>query len=103
MQILNNGLFAQDVLYNAGESVIFHTVTDFVAKKCFNKKVTPLKQNHKSHKQRHHTLKHTSIKYISFSNYTIPQFTTAIVKNNFAYSLHLSTFQKDIIPPPPKA
>jgi hypothetical protein len=37
MQILNNGLFAQDVLYNSGEAAIIHSVTDYIAKNIFHK------------------------------------------------------------------
>jgi hypothetical protein len=101
MQILNNGLFAQDVLYNSGEAAIIHSVTDYIAKNIFHK--TPNTPKHKHQKHRQHTLKHSDVKFVSYNSFSILSIDNYFKQNNFYYSFYLPTFTSDIVPEPPKA
>jgi hypothetical protein len=101
MQILNNGLFAQDMLYNSGEAAIVRSATDYVAKVIFHK--IPNSPKHKHPKHRQASLKHSDVKFVSNTSFSIQKFENSIVVNNFHYTFYLPTYVDDIAPEPPKA
>ena len=101
MQILNNGLFAQDILYNSGEAAIVRSASHFIAKKVFHK--IPSTPKHKHQKHRHASLKHSDTKFVSYTSFYFKLTDNIFVKNNFYYFLHLPSFVDDITPEPPKA
>ena len=101
MQILNNGLFAQDVLHNYNEATIIHSATDYFANNIFNK--TPKTPKHKHQKHRQHTLKHSDVKFVSFSSISFQSIDNYFTQNNYHYSFYLPSFTSDIVPEPPKA
>ena len=101
LQILNNGLFAQDILYNSGEATIIRHATDYVAKNIFHK--TPNSPKHKNQKHRQPSLKHSDVKFVSFSSVSIQKIENHFKQNHFPYSFYLPSFTNDIIPEPPKA
>ena len=103
LQILNNGLFAQDVLGTEVESVAIHSITDYVSSTFHHKKQNAPKHQQKQHKQHRHTLKQSSVKFINHPNFLFQKFETAFVNNSANYYLHLTSYSKDITPPPPKA
>ena len=67
MQILNNGLFAQDILGTEVESVAIHSITDYVNSSFHHKKQNAPKHQQKQHR---HTLKQSSVKFINHSNFS---------------------------------
>ena len=103
LQILNNGLFAQDILGTDIESDAIHSISDYISTNLHHKKQNAPKHQHKQHKQHRHTLKQSSVKFINHPNFSFQRFETAIVNNCADYHLHLTSYSKDITPPPPKA
>lgn len=101
MQILNNGLFAQDVLYNSGEATIVRSASDYIAKNIFHKTTNTPKHKHQKHRQS--SLKHSDVKFVSVSSFSIQKFENNCLVNNFYYSFYLPTYSDDIAPEPPKA
>lgn len=101
MQILNNGLFAQDVLYNSGEAAIIRTTSEFIAKNVFHK--IPSKPKHKHQKHRQVSLKHSVVKFVTDSSFSFENFDKMFVINHHDYSFYIPTYTNDIAPKPPKA
>ena len=103
LQILNNGLFAQDVLGTAGESDALHSISNYVNNHFDHKKQSSPKHHQKQHKQHRHTLKQSSVKFINHPNFSFQEFETTVINNSAVYYLHLTSYSKNITPPPPKA
>jgi hypothetical protein len=103
MQVLNNGLFAQDVFDTHNESILLHSITSKIENGLHQKKASLPKQQHKqSNKHHQHTLKQSSVKYITHSIFEFHKFDISVVKVSNDYPLYFSSYCEDIAPPPPK-